>query len=39
MAGAIVGEIYLRGGEWKFNAIGQGVANANRRSNLINMYK
>ena len=39
MTGVVVGEIYLRGGEWKFNAIGQGVANASRLSNLIDMYK
>ena len=39
MTGLVVGEIYLRGGEWKFNAIGQGVANASRLSNLIDMYK
>ena len=39
MTGMIVGEIYRRNGEWKFNAIGQGVANASRLSSLINMYK
>ena len=39
MTGMIVGEIYLRNGEWKFNAIGQGVANASRLASLINMYK
>ena len=39
MTGLVVGEIYRRNGEWKFNAIGQGVANASRLSSLINMYK
>ena len=39
MTGLVVGEIYRRNGEWKFNAIGQGVANASRLSNLIDMYK
>ena len=39
MTGMIVGEIYRRNGEWKFNAIGQGVANASRLASLINMYK
>ena len=39
MTGVIVGEIYRHNGEWKFNAIGQGVANASRLASLINMYK
>ena len=39
MTGMIVGEIYFRNGEWKFNAVGQGVANASRLASLINMYK
>ena len=39
MTGVVVGEIYRRDGEWKFNAIGQGVANASRLSNLIDLYK
>lgn len=39
MTGMIVGEIYRRSGEWKFNAIGQGVQNASRLASLINMYK
>jgi len=39
MTGMIVGEIYRRNGEWKFNAIGQGVANASRLASLINLYK
>lgn len=38
MTGMIVGEIYRHGSEWKFNAIGQGVRNASRLSNLIEMY-
>lgn len=39
MTGVVVGEIYRRDGEWKFNAIGQGVANASRLSALIDLYK
>ncbi|MBQ3425312.1 MAG: TerD family protein [Clostridia bacterium] len=39
MTGMIVGEIYRRNGEWKFNAIGQGVAQASRLASLINMYR
>lgn len=39
MTGVVVGEIYRRDGEWKFNAIGQGVANASRLSKLIDLYK
>lgn len=39
MTGLIVGEIYRHDGEWKFNAIGQGVANASRLDSLINMYR
>ena len=35
----VVGELYRHNGEWKFNAIGQGVANASRLASLINMYK
>ena len=37
--GMVVGEIYRHEGEWKFNAIGQGVAEASRLANLINLYK
>ena len=37
--GMIVGEIYRHGGEWKFNAIGQGVAEASRLGSLIRMYQ
>jgi len=39
MTGLVVGEIYRRGGEWKFNAVGQGVAEASRLASLINMYR
>ena len=39
MTGLVVGEIYRRGGEWKFNAIGQGVAEASRLSSLIDLYR
>ncbi len=39
MTGMIVGEIYKHEGEWKFNAVGQGVREASRLANLINMYK
>ncbi len=37
--GLIVGEIYRHEGEWKFNAIGQGVTNASRLDSLINLYR
>ena len=39
MTGLVVGEIYRRGGEWKFNAVGQGVAEASRLSSLIDLYR
>ncbi len=39
MTGLVVGEIYRRGGEWKFNAIGQGVAEASRLSSLVDLYR
>ena len=39
MTGMIVGELYRHDGEWKFNAIGQGVRNASRLIRLIDMYK
>ena len=39
MTGMIVGEIYRHDGEWKFNAVGQGVTGANRVTKLIDMYK
>lgn len=39
MTGLVVGEIYRRNGEWKFNAVGQPVKEASRLGSLINMYK
>ncbi len=39
MTGLIVGEIYRRNGEWKFNAIGQPVAEASRLDSLIQLYR
>jgi stress response protein SCP2 len=39
MTGLVVGEIYRRNGEWKFNAIGQGVAEASRLSSLVDLYR
>lgn len=38
MTGLIAGEIYRRNGEWKFNAIGQPVAEASRLDALLKMY-
>ena len=38
MTGLIVGELYRKGGEWKFNAIGQPVIEASRLQSLINLY-
>ena len=38
MTGLVVGEIYRRGGEWKFNAIGQPVRDASRLMSLVNLY-
>ena len=38
MTGLIVGEIYRKNGEWKFNAIGQPVREASRLASIINMY-
>ncbi len=37
--GMIVGEIYRHNGEWKFNAIGQGVADASRLASLVRLYE
>ncbi len=37
--GMIVGEIYRHNGEWKFNAIGQGVDEASRLDRLIRLYQ
>lgn len=39
MTGMVVGEIYRRGSEWKFNAIGQGIAQASRLQSLIKLYQ
>lgn len=39
MTGLIAGEMYRLGNEWKFNAIGQGVREASRLGNIINMYR
>lgn len=39
MTGLVVGEIYRRDGEWKFNAIGQPVAEASRLDSLIQLYR
>ncbi len=38
MTGMVVGEIYRRNGEWKFNAIGQPVQEASRLQSLLNLY-
>ncbi len=39
MTGMIVGEIYRKDGEWKFNAVGQGVREASRLDNLVQLYR
>ena len=39
MTGVVVGEIYRMGGEWKFSAVGQGVANASRLDALLALYR
>lgn len=39
MTGLVVGEIYRRGSEWKFNAIGQAVSEASRLDALISLYR
>ena len=39
MTGLVVGEIYRRGNEWKFNAIGQAIREASRLDALISMYR
>ncbi len=39
MTGMIAGELYRRNGEWKFNAIGQGVMDASRLGSLLRMYQ
>ncbi len=38
MTGLVVGEIYKRNGEWKFNAVGQAVKEASRLDALIKLY-
>lgn len=38
MTGLIVGEIYRKNGEWKFNAIGQPVQEASRLDAIIRLY-
>ena len=38
MTGLVVGEIYRKNGEWKFNAIGQPVREASRLQSLIKLY-
>lgn len=38
MTGLIVGEIYRKNGEWKFNAMGQPVQEASRLDSIIKMY-
>lgn len=39
MTGLVVGEIYRKNGEWKFNAIGQPVQEASRLETLVNLYR
>lgn len=39
MTGLVVGEIYRKNGEWKFNAIGQPVQEASRLDSLIQLYR
>lgn len=39
MTGLVVGEIYRKNGEWKFNAIGQPVQEAGRLDSLIQLYR
>jgi stress response protein SCP2 len=39
MQGLIVGELYRRNGEWKFNAIGQPVREASKLTSILNSYK
>ena len=35
----VVAEIYRHNGEWKFNAIGQGVTEASRLAELVRLYQ
>ncbi len=39
MTGLVVGEIYRKNGEWKFNAIGQPVQEASDLNSIVNMYR
>lgn len=39
MTGLVVGEIYRKGNEWKFNAIGQAVKEASRLDAIISLYR
>lgn len=39
MTGLVVGEIYRKNGEWKFNAIGQPVQEASRLDSLLQLYR
>ncbi|MDE6833403.1 MAG: TerD family protein [Ruminococcus sp.] len=39
MTGLVVGEIYRKGNEWKFNAIGQAIREASRLDSLISLYR
>ena len=39
MTGLVVGEIYRKNSEWKFNAIGQPVREASRLDSLIQLYR
>lgn len=39
MTGLVVGEIYRKNGEWKFNAIGQPVQEASRLDSILQMYR
>lgn len=39
MTGLVVGEIYRKGNEWKFNAIGQAIKEASRLDSLISLYR
>lgn len=38
MTGLVVGEIYRKNGEWKFNAVGQPVQEASRLDSLVQLY-
>lgn len=39
MTGLVVGEIYRKNGEWKFNAVGQPVRDASYLSSLVKLYR